>query len=815
MRFIRRRLVLAVIFLLSLTYCLINLLGHGGPLSIESDYIEIKREQPIIWQSFPQTTNFSNDPNTICRNSVQGKVLIVDDRGFVCQRTDLQSTGCCDVDAVNSKFYSCDTCNLSGCCTIYEYCVSCCLNPDKKSLLEQVIDKAIGPQRAVFASVKDHFELCLAKCRTDSHSVQHENKYRDPKSKHCYGLTEAHESQREVIESNDLVSDKMFVSFDANVRRSIDQLRFNLNQRHKYSLLNRAHTKFELTTKKVIIFIIVIAVAVGVGVGLYFGLRNVPVHISGGAVVANGFECAEIGANILRRNGSAADAAIATLFCEGVSCPQSMGLGGGFILTIYTKSSGKVESLTARETAPSAATVDMYVNKTVTGPLAIAVPGELKGYWELHKKYGRLSWASLIDPTIELCRRGHVVTSYLARILGPREELIKSTPSLAEVFINPATGHVWQENDVIKRIALAETLETIANEGVDTLYNNGTIAKKLIAEIQELGGILTIEDLMDYKVRWQDPEASRIVQNYTMYTNPLPATGLLLTFMLNVLGSFAPTNSLVTSYHRIAEVFKFAYAERTELGDAMFVSGMDQRVEKIKDLEFARSTLSKISDLTTNSDYKYYGAQFSIEEDHGTAHINVFAPNGDAVVVTSTINNVLGSKVRSRTTGIIMNDEMDDFGTPGKPNSYGVPPSPANFIAPGKRPLSSMCPTIIIDNNGDVRMLIGGAGGIKITSSVAYTILRHLYWNESLVDAINAHRIHHQLIPMRLEYDDGLSSTLVNGLKANGHEMYASPSDAGFASLTGISRQGDQIHAVFDRRRITVLYYCIIQLNSI
>lgn len=280
--------------------------------------------------------------------------------------------------------------------------------------------------------------------------------------------------------------------------------------------------------------------------------------------------------NILKKQGSAVDAAIATLFCEGVTCPQSMGLGGGFLATIYTKSDGKVESLTARETAPKAATVDMYVNRTVTGALAIAVPGELKGYWEMHQKYGKLPWAALVEPTIELCRRGHIVTVYLARILERNNELISTTPSLAAVFVNPVTKHVWQENDLIKRIALAETLQTIADEGVDTLYNNGTIAQKLIPEITALGGILTTEDLMEYKVRWEDPEASTIINNYTMYTNPLPATGLLITFMLNVLSGYEPSTPSIESLHRMAETFKFAYAERTELGDAAFVNGMTE-----------------------------------------------------------------------------------------------------------------------------------------------------------------------------------------------------------------------------------------------
>uniref|UniRef100_A0A0K8TQK8 SREBP regulating gene protein n=1 Tax=Tabanus bromius TaxID=304241 RepID=A0A0K8TQK8_TABBR len=197
LRFIRRRLVLGLIFLFSLTYFLINLFGNGGSLSLDADDFEVRREYPMIWRTL-QEHNQTNDLGATCRNSVQGKVLIVDDRGFVCQRSDLLWTGCCNVDPGTTKRYGCETCNEAHCCAIYEHCVSCCLHPDKKTLLEKVLSKASGRQSAVFATVKDHFELCLAKCRTNSHSVQHENKYRDPKTKHCYGQTEAHESQKEV-----------------------------------------------------------------------------------------------------------------------------------------------------------------------------------------------------------------------------------------------------------------------------------------------------------------------------------------------------------------------------------------------------------------------------------------------------------------------------------------------------------------------------------------------------------------------------------------------------------------------------------------
>lgn len=252
-----------------------------------------------------------------------------------------------------------------------------------------------------------------------------------------------------------------------------------------------------------------------------------------------------------------------------------MGLGGGFFLTIYTKATGITQSLMARETAPKAANQDMFVGvEAVTGPKAIAVPGELKGYWELHKLYGRLSWAELITPSIELCRHGHVVTGYLSRILNTRRDLIQNTPSLAEIYINPATNDVWKQGDFIRRPKLAETLEIISREGVDTLYNNGTIAQLLISDLQEMGSIITYEDLLEYKVRWQKPEVSKLISNQTMYTSPLPGSGILVTYIMNILNGFLPDKS-VNVFHRITEAFKFAYAKRSELGDPQFLPGVN------------------------------------------------------------------------------------------------------------------------------------------------------------------------------------------------------------------------------------------------
>lgn len=203
-------------------------------------------------------------------------------------------------------------------------------------------------------------------------------------------------------------------------------------------------------------------------------------------------------------NGTAADAAIATLFCEGVTCPQSMGIGGGFLLTIYDRGNDRVETLNARETAPAAATEDMMVKpgnstKDERG-LLIAVPGELKGYWVLHQKYGKLEWSTLVQPTIDLCRKGHMVTGYLERILARTRVKIHAEPSLREIFINPSTNDTWKEGDYIKRLALADSLEIIANEGVHALYSkNGTLLPKLMQDLKGFDSILTEDDFYNYE----------------------------------------------------------------------------------------------------------------------------------------------------------------------------------------------------------------------------------------------------------------------------------------------------------------------------
>ncbi|XP_053677505.1 glutathione hydrolase 1 proenzyme-like [Anopheles nili] len=529
-----------------------------------------------------------------------------------------------------------------------------------------------------------------------------------------------------------------------------------------------------------------------------------------GAIVANGAECAEIGARILRLNGSAADAAIATLFCEGVTCPQSMGLGGGFLLTIYHHRNRTVETLNARETAPAASEHTMLRDATEQGRdkrgLTVAVPGELKGYWELHQRYGKLEWASLVQPTIELCERGHLVTPYLSRILQRVESQIYAEPSMREVFINPATNRTWQEGDKIKRLRLAESLRVVATEGVDSLYSrDGTLLKKLMKDLKSFGSVIEVEDFLSYRPRWETPDTVTLQMGDQVHSIGIPGSGTIQNFMLRILDGYKHTDLKdPLTWHRIVESMKFAYGMRTRVGDPVFTPESIAVIRNLTDPHFAahiRDTL--ISDERTHDDFAYYGAEFADVEDKGTAHICVLAPNGDAVSATSTINYLLGAKIRSQSTGIILNDEMDDFSIPGTVNTYGLPASPANFIAPQKIPLSSMTPTIVTDRNGSVRMVLGGAGGSRITSATAVMIYRYLVFGEDLHTVMSAKRLHHQLAPMWVDYEAGFSPDILEGLRKKGHRVKEKTPDAGFAAATGIVKDPIDytVTAAFDPRR--------------
>lgn len=524
------------------------------------------------------------------------------------------------------------------------------------------------------------------------------------------------------------------------------------------------------------------------------------------AVSADGEPCAQIATEILRKNGSAADAAVAGLFCVGVVNTQSMGLGGGFLLTYYERSSGKAYTLDAREVAPAAAYEDMYHGDgdlMQKGGLSVGVPGELRGYRELYTRFGgKLPWRDLLEPTIKLCEEGHNVNWHMARALKYNREELLNEPSMS-VFVDPNTGDVYKENDTLKRPQLAKTLR-ILQDDPDALYT-GQLADKLAGDIQGFDGIVTAEDLRNYKPEWRDAmNVSLQHGDLRMFSIMPPGSGLILGFILNILDEYGLTpesmddEHKVLTHHRITEAMKWAYAKRTELGDMNFVDVTELSKNLTSD-DFAKGIQSQITDTKTFQDPGHYGAVTATRENHGTAHFSVLAPNGDAVSVTSTINLYFGAGIRSTQTGIVLNDEMDDFSAPNITNYFGVPPSPANFIRPGKRPLSSMCPAIFTDSQGDVRLVIGAAGGTKISSGVAWSSMNNLWLGDNIKEAIDARRIHHQLFPMTLSYEDGTLTEIVKGLEDIGH--VTKKFSVGGSVVCAIARQNGKIYANSDFRK--------------
>ncbi|XP_050701695.1 scoloptoxin SSD14-like isoform X3 [Eriocheir sinensis] len=538
------------------------------------------------------------------------------------------------------------------------------------------------------------------------------------------------------------------------------------------------------------------------------------------AVSADGQPCAQIATDILRKNGSAADATVAGLFCVGVINTQSMGLGGGFLLTYYERSTGKAYTLNSRETAPGAAYEDMYhgngelmekarkswwkdLKMSLKGGLAVAVPGDLRGYRELYERFGgQLPWRDLLEPTVQLCEEGHTVNWHMARALQYNKEQILSEPSMS-VFINPDTGDVYKENDILKRPQLANTLR-ILQDDPDALYT-GQLANQLAEDIQGFGGIITAEDLRNYRPEWKEAmNISLQTGDMRMFSIEPPGSGHILGFILNILDEYGFTpesmegDQKIVTHQRITEAMKWAYARRTELGDTNFVD-ITELTKNLTSDAYANSIWSQIYDNQTFQDPEHYGAVTAAKDNHGTAHFSLVAPNGDAVSVTSTINLYFGAGIRSVQTGIVLNDEMDDFSAPNITNYFGLPPSPANFIRPGKRPLSSMCPAIFVDSNGDVRLVIGAAGGTKISSGTAWVVLNNLWLGKDIKEAIDARRIHHQLFPMTLSYESGTQSDVVEGLESIGHvtEMFG----VGGSVVCGVARQDGKLYANSDFRK--------------
>jgi gamma-glutamyltranspeptidase/glutathione hydrolase len=506
----------------------------------------------------------------------------------------------------------------------------------------------------------------------------------------------------------------------------------------------------------------------------------------------------EAGASLLRHGGNAIDAAVAAAFALSVVEPQSSGIGGGGFALVYRARERKVDVIDFREVAPAAATPQMYVQDGKTredlaraGPLSVAVPGAVRGYVELLKRFGKRPLLEVLEPAIDFASRGFRANRAYVRETEERRDCLAADPEASRIFLRRGRDgglHAPEPGDRLLQPDLARTLKAIALRGADAFYR-GDIAHRIASTVQAGGGILTEQDLASYKVRDREPLESTY-RGHRIVTMPPPSSGgMILVGLLNVLehdnpsaGGYKPEPFL----HVMVEAEKRLFAHREGWGDPDFNPGMAQAARDMTSKPFANTLRESIGDRATPAQE----LAASTEGSH-TTHISVVDGQGNAVSLTTTVNLVFGSCVVARGTGVVLNDEMDDFAVaPGVMNAFGVRGGPENAPGPGKVPLSSMAPTIVFAPGGAVRLVIGSAGGSTIPTTVAQAIIQVIDYSMPVDAALAAPRIHHNLFPDAIRVEpQGLESATARALEARGHRIEYRPHPWGKVSAVEVDPQ--------------------------
>ncbi len=499
-----------------------------------------------------------------------------------------------------------------------------------------------------------------------------------------------------------------------------------------------------------------------------------------GMVVTAGEQASEAGLAMLRQGGTAVDAAVAASFAISVIRPQSTGIGGGGFFLLYLAKKKETIAIDFRERAPLAATYNMFIRdgKAVpelsrNGPLAVAVPGTIAGLVDIQKKYGTMLLAKVMAPAIHLADEGFPVYPQLAGAIQYRVKLLGDSPATRAIYFRD--DRPLAEGELLVQKDLAKTLRAVARKGKNGFYK-GAVAKAVVAEMEARGGLITQEDLDKYRVIYRPSVTSTFHDAQVLAMPPPSSGGVLISQMLNVLSGFPlPEIGFHTpkSIHLLTETLRLAFRDRAQyLGDPDFA---EVPVTMLASEKYATEQRAKIDLAKATPSNAIPATPPTKIESTSTTHLSVIDKHGNAVATTQTVNLYFGSGVMVPGTGIMLNNEMDDFSAqPMNPNAFGlIGVTDANTIAPRKTPLSSMSPTIVT-KNGKVILITGSPGGSRIISSTLQVLLNTLVYNMSLPEAMFAPRIHHQWFPDELQVEVQKGSEpegLVAALKHMGHTV--------------------------------------------
>ncbi|KAJ3160845.1 hypothetical protein HDU86_008205 [Geranomyces michiganensis] len=503
-----------------------------------------------------------------------------------------------------------------------------------------------------------------------------------------------------------------------------------------------------------------------------------------GAVSSEHPICSEIGVDVLKEGGSAVDAAIATGLCIGVTNMYSSGIGGGGFMVVRDANGGS-SFVDFREEAPAAASTNMYKDdpkKAQFGGTGFGVPGEIRGFEAAHKKYGKLAWARLFQPSIDLCMKGWEVNAVLEHRMNLVPDLMLKNPNFRAVFA--PKGVLLKTGDWIKRETYGKALSEIALNGADAFYT-GWIARELVKTAQADGGVITLDDMKSYKAK-VEPTLIGFYHGRRVITAPPPTSGPVLLSILNVMEGYHlhAEGRTPTNIHRLIEAYKHGFAERSYYGDP--IDPIYTNITAIA-AEFAQKTSAwNIRRLILDNQtfpVEHYNPVFEM-------HVSVLTATGEAVSMTSTVNLLFGGQIMDPATGIILNDEMDDFSIPNHPNAFGLAPSPYNYIQPKKRPLSSSVPTIV-ENGDHVEAVIGASGGSRIITAVAQALLDMLSWDADAATAVRQPRAHHQLLPNAIYVEHEYDQKIIAELRERGHEVTVFDKGLYLSGVEAIKRRRD------------------------